>query len=85
MIKIKILQHDVTRGTYGATLNVPYFLKPMKNWEIMIYLLGIAPFYQKFAFLRLKDKELKMFLSSHTTDQIILSTNEKSFLNQLIK
>ena len=51
----------------------------------MIYLLGIAPFYQKFAFLRLKDKELKMFLSSHTTDQIILSTNEKSFLNQLIK
>lgn len=51
----------------------------------MIYLLGIAPFYQKFAFLRLKDKELKMFLSSDTTDQIILSTNEMSFLNQLIK
>ena len=42
----------------------------------MIYLLGIAPFYQKFAFLRLLDKELKMFLSLHTTDQIILPTNE---------
>ena len=38
-----MLHYVVTYATCGATLNVlTYLLKLMKNWKMMIYLLGIA-------------------------------------------
>ena len=77
--KIKILRYGVTYATCGATLNVlTYLLKPMKNYKMMIYVLGIAPFVSEtLPFSDLRTKELKIFLSTDTTENTKTTKNSK--------
>ena len=64
--KTKIPRQAVTYATCGTPLNVlKYLLKPNKNYEMMMFLLGIAPLMP---LSRLTIKQLRIFLSSDTIE-----------------
>lgn len=76
--KTKIPQQAVTYATCGTPLNVlKYLLKPIKNYKMMMFLLGIAPLM---LLSGLTTKQLRIFLSSDTIEHT-QKTKEKSKKN----